>query len=125
MIIFHRRCDNSVMFSFQADIGLSIGTQGLLGSTVESRISSPVNLSRNNACNIPFKITNYFICNLFFHHSKWRPACSHTPQTKGINCQYGCSIWWVDVGMPSGVLNPRPKVFIIGGDGTQLGASVI
>ncbi|MCL7044998.1 hypothetical protein MKW94_018119, partial [Papaver nudicaule] len=33
----------------------------------------------------------------------------HTPQTEGINCEYGCSIWRVDVGMSSGVLNSRPE----------------
>ncbi|MCL7041444.1 hypothetical protein MKW94_018471 [Papaver nudicaule] len=37
----------------------------------------------------------------------------HTPQTEGINCEYGCSIWRVDVGMSSGVLNSRPEVLEI------------
>ncbi|KAI3917356.1 hypothetical protein MKW98_027275 [Papaver atlanticum] len=37
----------------------------------------------------------------------------HTPQTEGINCKYGCSIWRVDVGMSSGVLNSRPEVLEI------------
>lgn len=37
----------------------------------------------------------------------------HTPQTDGINCKYGCSIWRVDVGMSSGVLNSRPEVLEI------------
>lgn len=37
----------------------------------------------------------------------------HTPQTAGINCKYSCSIWRVDVGMSSGVLNSRPEVLEI------------
>ncbi|OVA02804.1 Phosphoesterase domain [Macleaya cordata] len=37
----------------------------------------------------------------------------HTPQTEGINCKYSCSIWRVDVGMSSGVLNSRPEVLEI------------
>ncbi|KAF5751328.1 calcineurin-like phosphoesterase family protein [Tripterygium wilfordii] len=37
----------------------------------------------------------------------------HTPQTEGINCKYNCSIWRVDVGMSSGVLNSRPEVLEI------------
>uniref|UniRef100_A0A2C9U327 Calcineurin-like phosphoesterase domain-containing protein n=1 Tax=Manihot esculenta TaxID=3983 RepID=A0A2C9U327_MANES len=34
----------------------------------------------------------------------------HTPQTAGVNCKYNCSVWCVDVGMSSGVLNSRPEV---------------
>nr|XP_023888348.1 shewanella-like protein phosphatase 1 isoform X1 [Quercus suber]POE66342.1 shewanella-like protein phosphatase 1 [Quercus suber] len=34
----------------------------------------------------------------------------HTPQTLGVNCKYNCSIWCIDVGMSSGVLNSRPEV---------------
>ncbi|KAK4606776.1 hypothetical protein RGQ29_000850 [Quercus rubra] len=34
----------------------------------------------------------------------------HTPQTLGVNCKYNCSIWRIDVGMSSGVLNSRPEV---------------
>lgn len=37
----------------------------------------------------------------------------HTPQTAGVNCEYGCSIWRVDVGMSSGVLDSRPEVLEI------------
>lgn len=37
----------------------------------------------------------------------------HTPQTVGVNCKYNCSIWRVDVGMSSGVLNSRPEVLEI------------
>lgn len=37
----------------------------------------------------------------------------HTPQTTGVNCKYNCSIWRVDVGMSSGVLNSRPEVLEI------------
>ncbi|GMY10507.1 shewanella-like protein phosphatase 1 isoform X1 [Fagus crenata] len=37
----------------------------------------------------------------------------HTPQTLGVNCKYNCSIWRVDVGMSSGVLNSRPEVLEI------------
>ncbi|KAK2982747.1 hypothetical protein RJ640_025163, partial [Escallonia rubra] len=33
----------------------------------------------------------------------------HTPQTTGVNCKYNCSIWRIDVGMSSGVLNSRPE----------------
>ncbi|XP_057954253.1 shewanella-like protein phosphatase 1 isoform X3 [Malania oleifera] len=33
----------------------------------------------------------------------------HTPQIAGVNCKYNCSIWRVDVGMSSGVLNSRPE----------------
>ncbi|ONH99761.1 hypothetical protein PRUPE_6G048800 [Prunus persica] len=37
----------------------------------------------------------------------------HTPQTTGANCKYNCSIWRIDVGMSSGVLNSRPEVLEI------------
>ncbi|XP_010257033.1 PREDICTED: shewanella-like protein phosphatase 1 [Nelumbo nucifera] len=37
----------------------------------------------------------------------------HTPQTAGVNCKYNCSIWRIDVGMSSGVLNSRPEVLEI------------
>lgn len=37
----------------------------------------------------------------------------HTPQTAGVNCEYGCSIWRVDVGMSRGVLDSRPEVLEI------------
>ncbi|XP_057954252.1 shewanella-like protein phosphatase 1 isoform X2 [Malania oleifera] len=37
----------------------------------------------------------------------------HTPQIAGVNCKYNCSIWRVDVGMSSGVLNSRPEVLEI------------
>ncbi|KAL6341537.1 hypothetical protein AAG906_032657 [Vitis piasezkii] len=37
----------------------------------------------------------------------------HTPQTVGVNCKYDCSIWRIDVGMSSGVLNSRPEVLEI------------
>ncbi|KAL5709816.1 hypothetical protein ACHQM5_020457 [Ranunculus cassubicifolius] len=37
----------------------------------------------------------------------------HTPQTAGINCKYSCSIWRIDVGMSSGVLNSGPEVLEI------------
>ncbi|KAI4383893.1 hypothetical protein MLD38_009683 [Melastoma candidum] len=37
----------------------------------------------------------------------------HTPQTAGINCKYQCSVWRIDVGMSSGVLNSRPEVLEI------------
>ncbi|KHN40111.1 Hypothetical protein glysoja_009488 [Glycine soja] len=37
----------------------------------------------------------------------------HTPQTIGVNCKYNCSIWRVDVGMSSGVLNSKPEVLEI------------
>ncbi|ESQ36208.1 hypothetical protein EUTSA_v10009773mg, partial [Eutrema salsugineum] len=40
----------------------------------------------------------------------------HTPQLSGVNCEYGCSIWRVDVGMSSGVLDSRPEVLEIRGD---------
>ncbi|KAK9186418.1 hypothetical protein WN943_026784 [Citrus x changshan-huyou] len=33
----------------------------------------------------------------------------HTPQFAGANCEYNCSIWRIDVGMSSGVLNSRPE----------------
>ncbi|KAB2616657.1 hypothetical protein D8674_023245 [Pyrus ussuriensis x Pyrus communis] len=34
----------------------------------------------------------------------------HTPQPTGANCEYDCSMWRIDVGMSSGVLNSRPEV---------------
>ncbi|KAL9247705.1 hypothetical protein vseg_021109 [Gypsophila vaccaria] len=37
----------------------------------------------------------------------------HTPQTEGVNCEYNCSIWRIDVGMSSGVLDSRPEVLEI------------
>ncbi|CAK9164151.1 unnamed protein product [Ilex paraguariensis] len=37
----------------------------------------------------------------------------HTPQTTGVNCKYSCSIWRIDVGMSSGVLDSRPEVLEI------------
>ncbi|KAK4765375.1 hypothetical protein SAY86_026465 [Trapa natans] len=37
----------------------------------------------------------------------------HTPQLAGVNCKYNCSIWRIDVGMSSGVLNSRPEVLEI------------
>lgn len=37
----------------------------------------------------------------------------HTPQFAGANCEYNCSIWRIDVGMSSGVLNSRPEVLEI------------
>ncbi|XP_074296356.1 shewanella-like protein phosphatase 1 [Silene latifolia] len=37
----------------------------------------------------------------------------HTPQTQGVNCEYNCSIWRIDVGMSSGVLDSRPEVMEI------------
>ncbi|XP_074290693.1 shewanella-like protein phosphatase 1 isoform X2 [Silene latifolia] len=37
----------------------------------------------------------------------------HTPQTQGVNCEYNCSIWRIDVGMSSGVLDSRPEVLEI------------
>uniref|UniRef100_A0A803KS70 Calcineurin-like phosphoesterase domain-containing protein n=1 Tax=Chenopodium quinoa TaxID=63459 RepID=A0A803KS70_CHEQI len=40
----------------------------------------------------------------------------HTPQINGVNCEYNCSIWRVDVGMSSGVLDSRPEVLEINGD---------
>ncbi|AEE28067.1 Calcineurin-like metallo-phosphoesterase superfamily protein [Arabidopsis thaliana] len=40
----------------------------------------------------------------------------HTPQLSGVNCEYGCGIWRVDVGMSSGVLDSRPEVLEIRGD---------
>ncbi|XP_062172350.1 shewanella-like protein phosphatase 1 [Alnus glutinosa] len=40
----------------------------------------------------------------------------HTPQTLGVNCKYNCSIWRIDVGMSSGVLNSRPEVLEIRDD---------
>ncbi|XP_050224909.1 shewanella-like protein phosphatase 1 [Mercurialis annua] len=40
----------------------------------------------------------------------------HTPQTAGVNCKYNCSVWRIDVGMSSGVLNSRPEVLEIRDD---------
>ncbi|WCJ34786.1 Calcineurin-like metallo-phosphoesterase superfamily protein [Euphorbia peplus] len=40
----------------------------------------------------------------------------HTPQTEGVNCKYNCSVWRIDVGMSSGVLNSRPEVLEIRND---------
>eukprot|EP00262_Sarcandra_glabra_P008009 TRINITY_DN2117_c0_g1_i1.p1 TRINITY_DN2117_c0_g1~~TRINITY_DN2117_c0_g1_i1.p1 ORF type:complete len:341 (-),score=55.70 TRINITY_DN2117_c0_g1_i1:288-1223(-) len=37
----------------------------------------------------------------------------HTPQMIGVNCKYNHSIWRIDVGMSSGVLNSRPEVLEI------------
>lgn len=37
----------------------------------------------------------------------------HTPQTAGVNCEYSCSIWRIDVGMSRGVLDSRPEVLEI------------
>ncbi|KNA08919.1 hypothetical protein SOVF_158390 [Spinacia oleracea] len=39
----------------------------------------------------------------------------HTPQTSGVNCEYNCSIWRIDVGMSSGVHDSRPEVLEIDG----------
>ncbi|KAJ9543563.1 hypothetical protein OSB04_023270 [Centaurea solstitialis] len=44
----------------------------------------------------------------------------HTPQTTGVNCKYNCSIWRIDVGMSSGVLDSRPEVLEIRGDKTRV-----
>ncbi|XP_022859811.1 shewanella-like protein phosphatase 1 isoform X2 [Olea europaea var. sylvestris] len=33
----------------------------------------------------------------------------HTPQTTGVNCEFNCTIWRIDVGMSSGVLDSRPE----------------
>ncbi|KAI7757888.1 hypothetical protein M8C21_032457 [Ambrosia artemisiifolia] len=44
----------------------------------------------------------------------------HTPQTTGVNCKYNCSIWRVDVGMSSGVLDSTPEVLEIRGDKTRV-----
>jgi hypothetical protein len=37
----------------------------------------------------------------------------HTPQISGVNCECGCRVWRVDVGMSSGVLNANPQVLEI------------
>ncbi|EYU45985.1 hypothetical protein ABFS82_04G084000 [Erythranthe guttata] len=37
----------------------------------------------------------------------------HTPQVTGVNCDFNCSIWRIDVGMSSGVLDSRPEVLEI------------
>ncbi|KAI7730801.1 hypothetical protein M8C21_021400 [Ambrosia artemisiifolia] len=44
----------------------------------------------------------------------------HTPQTTGVNCKYNCSIWRVDVGMSSGVLDSTPEVLEIRGNKTRV-----
>ncbi|KAI4305391.1 hypothetical protein L6164_028761 [Bauhinia variegata] len=43
----------------------------------------------------------------------------HTPQITGVNCKYNCGIWCIDVGMSSGVLNSRPEVLEISGNGAR------
>ncbi|KAJ8440222.1 LOW QUALITY PROTEIN: hypothetical protein Cgig2_023987 [Carnegiea gigantea] len=40
----------------------------------------------------------------------------HTPQMAGVNCEYGCSIWRIDVGMSRGVLDSIPEVLEIKDD---------
>ncbi|KAK6163813.1 hypothetical protein DH2020_000677 [Rehmannia glutinosa] len=37
----------------------------------------------------------------------------HTPQATGVNCEFNCSIWRIDVGMSSGVLDSSPEVLEI------------
>ncbi|KAL7251325.1 hypothetical protein ACSBR1_013206 [Camellia fascicularis] len=37
-------------------------------------------------------------------------AVGNTPQTTGANCTYNCSVWHIDVGMSSEVLNSQPGV---------------
>ncbi|CAI9107068.1 OLC1v1006347C2 [Oldenlandia corymbosa var. corymbosa] len=37
----------------------------------------------------------------------------HTPQPTGVNCEFNCSIWRIDVGMSSGVLDSTPEVLEI------------
>ncbi|KAL0434971.1 UNVERIFIED_CONTAM: Shewanella-like protein phosphatase 1 [Sesamum radiatum] len=37
----------------------------------------------------------------------------HTPQATGVNCEFNCRIWRIDVGMSSGVLDSRPEVLEI------------
>ncbi|KAL4340151.1 hypothetical protein GQ457_08G000980 [Hibiscus cannabinus] len=44
----------------------------------------------------------------------------HTPQYSGANCEYNCSIWRIDVGMSSGVLNSRPEVLEIRDDKAKI-----
>ncbi|OMP02375.1 hypothetical protein COLO4_11148 [Corchorus olitorius] len=45
----------------------------------------------------------------------------HTPQYSGANCEYNCSIWRIDVGMSSGVLNSRPEdVYQVSGHAVYL-----
>ncbi|XWS29072.1 hypothetical protein CRYUN_Cryun25bG0125400 [Craigia yunnanensis] len=44
----------------------------------------------------------------------------HTPQYSGANCEYNCSIWRIDVGMSSGVLNSRPEVLEIRDDKARI-----
>ncbi|GAB2286076.1 Glycosylated integral ER membrane protein [Dionaea muscipula] len=40
----------------------------------------------------------------------------HTPQAAGVNCEYSCSIWRIDVGMSRGVRNSEPEVLEIKGN---------
>ncbi|KAL3625758.1 Glycosylated integral ER membrane protein [Castilleja foliolosa] len=37
----------------------------------------------------------------------------HTPQATGVNCEFNCSIWRIDVGMSRGVFDSRPEVLEI------------
>ncbi|KAK4383085.1 Shewanella-like protein phosphatase 1 [Sesamum angolense] len=37
----------------------------------------------------------------------------HTPQAAGVNCEFNCRIWRIDVGMSRGVLDSRPEVLEI------------
>ncbi|KAL8531219.1 hypothetical protein ACS0TY_008011 [Phlomoides rotata] len=37
----------------------------------------------------------------------------HTPQAAGVNCDFNCNIWRIDVGMSSGVLDSKPEVLEI------------
>ncbi|KAL0298093.1 UNVERIFIED_CONTAM: Shewanella-like protein phosphatase 1 [Sesamum calycinum] len=37
----------------------------------------------------------------------------HTPQATGVNCEFNCRIWRIDVGMSRGVLDSRPEVLEI------------
>ncbi|XP_051134596.1 shewanella-like protein phosphatase 1 [Andrographis paniculata] len=43
----------------------------------------------------------------------------HTPQSTGVNCEFNCSIWRIDVGMSSGVHNSRPEVLEITDGGAR------
>ncbi|XP_071936004.1 shewanella-like protein phosphatase 1 [Coffea arabica] len=45
-----------------------------------------------------------------------RMVVGHTPQPMGANCKFNCSIWRIDVGMSSGVLDSRPEVLEIRGN---------
>ncbi|KAL8129034.1 hypothetical protein V2J09_018189 [Rumex salicifolius] len=45
-----------------------------------------------------------------------RMVVGHTPQIQGVNCEYGSSIWRVDVGMSKGVLDSPPEVLEIKDD---------